>query len=270
MSLVKMLGLGLAAALIYTGSMKWVSVCRETISHKKIKGQGLRILHITDLHSNSEKKMNVNIWRHIEVLDFDMMVITGDIIQHSIQELKPHIKYLQKCAQSTPVFYVDGNHDLFCHRELKELFDTFGIKSLYDTHTSLTIGENTIQIVGLRDYYEHSNKQFKHLYRIFEGLNPRLFTLVLTHQPQMADRIKFEEWDLLLAGHTHGGQVRLPFMPTLYAPAQGLFPKYGYGWYKLGPWDRKKMFVSKGIGATVFNVRFYNRPEIALIKIGAL
>ena len=97
------------------------------------------------------------------------------------------------------------------------------------------------------------------------------FHIILSHQPQIFDwfkkgKIPFSA--LILAGHTHGGQVRLPFAPTLFAPGQGIFPGYGDGWFQRED-GTIKMFISRGIGATYFPIRMFNPPEIVIIEVMA-
>ena len=90
------------------------------------------------------------------------------------------------------------------------------------------------------------------------------FTLLLSHRPELFEVYVTCNADLVLSGHAHGGQFRLPFIGGLAAPNQGLFPKYDAGLFSEG---KTKMIVSRGIGNSIFPFRFNNRPEVVLIEL---
>lgn len=91
------------------------------------------------------------------------------------------------------------------------------------------------------------------------------YTILLSHRPELFNVYAAHSIDLILSGHAHGGQVRLPFVGGLVAPNQGLFPKYDEGIYEIGP---SKMVVSRGLGNSIFPVRINNRPELVVITLG--
>jgi predicted MPP superfamily phosphohydrolase len=117
--------------------------------------------------------------------------------------------------------------------------------------------------VKVKDANEMHGTKETHGTKEMHGTKER-FILVLSHQPSVIERIGKYSPDLLLCGHTHGGQVRFPLLPALYAPNQGLLPRYDHGWYKAGDMD---VYISKGIGATYFNVRLFNRAEVAVVEV---
>ena len=90
------------------------------------------------------------------------------------------------------------------------------------------------------------------------------FTLLLSHRPELFDTYADHDIDLVLSGHAHGGQFRLPLIGGLVAPDQGLFPKYDAGLYSEG---NTSMIVSRGLGNSIIPVRFNNRPEVVLIEL---
>lgn len=90
------------------------------------------------------------------------------------------------------------------------------------------------------------------------------FTLLLSHRPELFEIYVNNEVDLVLSGHAHGGQFRLPFVGGLVAPNQGLFPKYDAGLYTE---ENTNMIVSRGIGNSILPFRFNNRPEVILIEL---
>ena len=94
--------------------------------------------------------------------------------------------------------------------------------------------------------------------------NNELFTLLLSHRPELFDVYSEHEVDLALTGHAHGGQIRLPLFGGLVAPNQGLFPSYDSGLYKSG---NSNMIVSRGIGNSIIPLRINNRPELIIVEL---
>ena len=90
------------------------------------------------------------------------------------------------------------------------------------------------------------------------------YTILLSHRPELFDIYVKSGVDLVLSGHAHGGQFRLPFLGGLVAPNQGLFPEYDSGLYTSG---NTNMIVSRGIGNSIIPIRFNNRPEVVLLEL---
>ena len=276
-----LLGLGMAATAVpvmgYALSLPLriryeKAIFKELPSHLR----NLKILHITDLHGRNPHKMHQNIWPAILNLAFDMAVITGDVILDDISQLYPHLKGLKALVKKAPVFYVDGNHEDMFTCEMAQLFESIGVIVLYNRRGDFAVGSgnksSVVSVAGFRDYYYLSKRRFKDVPPLLSNIVARGgFHIILTHQPQIFDLLckgaangSFSA--LVLAGHTHGGQVRLPFFPTLFAPGQGILPRYGDGWYQ-GAGGRLKLFVSRGVGGTHFHVRLFNPSEVAVIQL---
>ena len=233
---------------------------------------GLRILHISDLHSDNPYVMNVDIWGHVADLDFDIAVIKGDIVldggwrrAEPILELDPHLPHLAELARRVPTFFVEGNHETAHLQRFMGIMDELGITFLYNQQYSLVINGGTLEIIGTQDYSAMLRYGFDGKEALFGHPSPP-FRLVLSHQPQIFERIKGDGQMLVLAGHTHGGQIRLPFVPTIYAPGQGWFPTYGRGLYQYID-AYSVLYVSSGIGTTYFPWRFFNPPQITVIEL---
>ena len=266
--------LALAIFGIFYGSVRWLKIYDHVLYFDNLPShlEGLRILHISDLHSNNPNRMNIDIWRHIDNLEFDIAVITGDIVldpryttYNFFEMLEAHRHGFAALAARVPTFFVEGNHEADYFHQTSQFMDEVGITFLFNDHIFLPVGGGHLEIIGTPDYItlsrnRHLDAEFD---RLFENIGGG-FQLVLTHQPQIFDRIKDSGINLVLAGHTHGGQIRLPFFPTLYAPNQGFFPRYGAGFYTH---NDAVMYVSRGIGTTYFPFRFWNRPEIAVIEL---
>ena len=248
----------------YFASMRFLVSKKERLFIKKqdFAGKRIQILHISDVHSN-DKDNKLFVWDKINKLSFDIAVITGDFIANKHTELLPHIPYLKALTQRCPVFYVFGNHEMYEEAEVRKLLESAGVTVLKDENTRLNIAGVNVNIIGIRDYYSIRRYGFGNIFELLEDVKPNEFSIMLSHQPQIFKDISSYNIDLVLSGHTHGGQVRFPFLPTLFAPGQGILPKYGDGWYhECG----SSLYISKGIGATVFPVRLFNRPEITVIE----
>ena len=257
--------LAAVSTVSYIASKRWLAVRYEQVSFDWLPERlhGLKILHISDLHGNNLKKMNLDIWPAVEPLEFDLTVITGDLVVGEMEQIKPHLPYIRRLSGRVPVFYVEGNHEMMFFEEISQLLREAGVTVLANERQIWKIGKyGPVSIIGLRDYNVLLLNRLRDAKKLLNAGDGR-FNLILSHEPQIFRHMNKLKLGLLLSGHTHGGQVRLPALPTLYAPGQGIFPKYGDGWYSEG---YNKMYISKGIGVTVFPVRLFNRPEIAVVE----
>jgi len=264
--LAALAGAGAAAAAgIAAAGRFWLKVRHEYVESEKVT-RPLRLLFFSDLHGRNRHRMNLDIWRTVEQLKgIDLTIVGGDFILRRAHEVLPHLDGIERLARRAPMFAVDGNHDNRDYRPLKRLLTERGVSMLNDRKLNLKLNGNSVDIVGLRDYMHLKRvKGFAEADTVMHSLSPDILNICVSHQPQILDRYSMCSADMFLCGHTHGGQVRFPFTPVLFAPNQGLFPKFGYGWYSQ---DGTAMFVSKGIGATHFPIRFWNRPEICVIDI---
>jgi len=265
------LGMAAAFASVAAASKYWLKVERYALKTPGLPGRGFKLLQISDLHAYSLKKPRPNIWRAVARLDFDAVMLTGDMIRADYEQLMPHLPYIRALCARAPVFFAEGNHELRHGYGTKELLEQCGVVTLYNERVQAVLNGVAVDIIGLRDYgwfkaESRRNPRCKSAVR--DGLfsdTARRFTIVLCHQPQLFEAFAGSGADLTLAGHTHGGQVRLPFLPVLYAPGQGLLPRYGTGFYRAG---KSLMYVSGGVGATVFSLRLFNRPSVAVFEIG--
>ena len=258
--------LGSVGVGVLWSSMRWLRVREQVVSFEHLPRhlQGLRILQIADLHNRSEFRKTLDIWPMVGKQDFDIAVITGDLILDEVCEIYPHAKDLAKLAKRVPTFYIEGNHEgRRKFPQMQAFMQSLGITVLDNQARVIMVNDGPLEIIGTRDYITLAKRGLIGMERLFKPYRKsEHFQLVLTHQPQTVDW--FDGGDLILSGHTHGGQLRLPFVPTLYAPQQGFRPKYGSGLYTLG--DRK-LYVSCGIGSTHFPFRTFNRPELTVLEL---
>lgn len=235
---------------------------------------GFRIAQISDLHNDEMGNDNKDLIGLLQDAKPDIIVITGDMIDSYDTHVDIAIAFAEKAVTIAPCYYVSGNHEsrLGEYAELKAAFDRLGVTVLEDETATINKNGETINIVGVID------PSFKTVYKTDNEstvLDDALaaikhqdgeYTILLSHRPEMFEIYAKYGIDLVFSGHAHGGQFRLPFVGGLYAPSQGVFPKYDAGVFTDG---NTSMVVSRGIGNSSFPIRFNNRPELVLAVLTA-
>ena len=258
----------LCFTIIIVASNRWLKVNEVPVYYYNLPEflNGFRILHITDLHANNPNRMSLDIWAAIESLDFDIAVITGDIIFRKPENLRPHLPGITELASRVPTFFIEGNHDWRYIRQITYMLNQAGVTTLLNENLTFRVGETateSIEIIGLRDFIGMNAEIYYRRTGLFLNESD-LFRLVLVHKPHAYPAIPRANMELVLAGHTHGGQIRLPFAPTLFATGQGILPRFGDGLYDFG---NSKMYISRGTGTSTLPIRFFNRPAISIIEL---
>ena len=247
-----------------------------TISSSKLPQSfdGYRIAHVSDLHNTEMGKDNEKLLAMLRDADPDMIAITGDLIDSRNTDIEVALKFVREAIKIAPCYYVTGNHEARVNEygELKAGMETAGVTVLEDVRTEISMEGATITLIGVND----PSYQTDYLFGDSETvLNTKLeelhtedgeFTVLLSHRPELFDAYTDHGIDLVLSGHAHGGQFRLPFIGGLVAPNQGFFPEYDAGIYMEG---NTNMLVSRGIGNSILPFRINNRPEVILIELQA-
>ena len=166
-----------------------------------------------------------------------------------------------------------GNHEasLSQYDELKAELENTGVVVLEDKAMQLEYNGDDITLIGLSDpSFTLKGNMFGEVPAMVDtklrGLigDKDNYTILLSHRPELFEAYVNCGVDLVLSGHAHGGQFRLPFIGGLVAPNQGLFPKYDAGLYTKGDTN---MIVCRGLGNSIIPIRFNNRPEIVLLEL---
>ena len=249
-----------------------LSVSHYEIDTDKIDGQ-VRLALITDLHSCDYGSGQADLISVIDTERTDAVLLCGDIFD---DELPPEntIEFIKDISGKYPCYYVSGNHEFWSGRadEFKDVLESFGVTVLEGTSAILEIGSTRIRISGVDDpdrYGGRSISYAEQIDRLREELSDDgLFTVLLSHRPERIAELLPLNPDLILAGHAHGGQWRLPVLLEngLFSPNQGFFPKYTNGEYSFGD---TTMIVSRGLAreSTGAIPRIFNRPEIVVITL---
>lgn len=219
---------------------------------------GLCVVQLSDLHNASFGADNTRLIDNIKKCNPDIIIITGDLVDGVTHTNIPKaINLVKQLTNICDVYYITGNHEYYLNDDKrKELIDALtdeGVTVLSDSCIQLADGFN---LIGLDDNNLNSDI-------LGTMTNADTFDLVLAHEPQRIKKYAGNGADLVLSGHAHGGQFRLPFIGAVYAPDQGLNPEYTEGLINYNDTD---MIISRGLGNSVFPFRIFNDPEIVCVK----
>lgn len=244
----------------------YLVVTHYTYVSEKISGDlaGYRIVQISDLHNATFGKDNQRLVKKIEVLNPDMIVITGDMVDYNRPNVDVALDFATQAAKICPTYYITGNHENWLsegdkQRLLKGLSDA-GVICLSDETTDIKVKNSTFTLIGLNDESLRGNT----LQNLVKNQDEAQLQILLAHEPQYLEKYAMSKVDLVLAGHAHGGQFRIPFVGGLVAPDQGFFPEYTEGVHVDG---QTTMVISRGLGNSVVPLRLFNLPEVVCIDM---
>ena len=236
-----------------------IEVTRHQISaplHSPIK-----IAHLSDLHTYGIGRREQKMLAILEQEKPDLIVITGDLISGA-DGYEGCLEVLKNMQAPLGVWIVLGNHENWTSQEVKktygefkDYFESAGTNFLFNSNRKIRYD---LWILGLDDAMAGKPDMEAALV----GVPENAYKICLFHSPAYFDEVA-GKCDLVFAGHSHGGQVRLPFLKPLWLPKE--CDGYDKGWFEgVG----SKMYVSRGIGTSIFPIRFNCRPEIAIITLG--
>ena len=235
---------------------------------------GYRIAHVSDLHNAEMGKDNEKLLVMLRDADPDMIAITGDLIDSRNTDIEVALQFIREAVKIAPCYYVTGNHEARINEygELKSGMEAAGVTVLEDAQTEISLESEAITLIGVNDPSYQTDYLFGDSETVMDTKLEELhtdndwFTILLSHRPELFDTYVDHDIDLVLSGHAHGGQFRLPFIGGLVAPNQGLFPEYDAG---IHTDENTNMIVSRGIGNSILPFRINNRPEVILIELQA-
>ncbi len=254
-----------------------LTVTKIEYSNPKIETglDGFKIVHISDLHNHrfgaSQSKLVLAVWEQRP----DIIVVTGDSIDRRRTDIKAAMEFYDQAVMIAPVCFVTGNHEELSGRydEFKTRLISAGVCILENRLVTLNHKGSLIKLIGLSDACSfgfvtklEAPKALSSIRNTLKDLTigDSCFSILLTHRPEFIDIYSECGVDLVLSGHAHGGQVRLPFIGGLFAPGQGVFPRYTSGIYYAG---KTAMVVSRGLGNSIFPLRMFNPPDIVSLTL---
>lgn len=239
-----------------------VNTYQIPVPHLPTSFNGLRIAHLTDLHYGSLMPRIVieQIIHSTNSLEPDIIVCTGDYIheRHASTQIDTVWPYLMKLRAKYGVYSVLGNHDHWgdTARSLSWLEQSG--QNVRHTAVPILKGEERIWIGGAGDYWEDELG----IDQAFQHVPAHECKILLAHNPDSADTRYETRVDLMISGHTHGGQVNIPFFGPPILPVQN--KSYSSGFIRTG---RTNLYISRGLGWAILPVRFNCFPEISVLKL---
>lgn len=257
---------------------RWLKITRPQINLGQAQQPPLRVLHLSDLHYSVDVPLSfIDEAIHLGLAEKpDLILVTGDFITGSLGNIAGSLgnvtgyaRVLAQLPAAAPTFACLGNHDGGVWgpdsgpnrpRTVTELLGHANIPCLYNSSRSVQLGTRHVQILGVGDLWAGDCSPAV----AFQNAPPRgdALRLVLNHNPDAKDRFRPFDWDMMLCGHTHGGQIRVPFVgATPLAPVQD--KRYVAGLYR---WENRWLHVSCGVG-NLHGFRYNCRPEFSLLTI---
>ena len=239
----------------------------------------VRIVLVTDLHSCAYGKGQRKLLDAIDEQTPDLILLGGDIFDDQLPDEKA-VVFLRELGGKYPCYYVTGNHEYWSGEagftEKMARLEECGVVRLSGEAVSVDVDGTKLALCGVDDpdawggssgYAEYRTGSFREqAAQAADRAEAGLYTVLLAHRPEQLELYASLGFDLVLTGHAHGGQWRIPgILNGLYAPDQGLFPPYAGGRYER---DGTVMIVSRGLAReSTFVPRFCNRPELVVIEL---
>ncbi len=241
-----------------------IDVSRFTVSGAPEAFSGFKIAQISDLHNAEFGADNQKLIEILERAAPDAIVLTGDLVDGWRTNVDSAASFARRCAEIADCYFVTGNHEAKIgddYAALETALSDAGVTVLRNASVRIRNGVESIRLIGVDD---PSFGGEANLDATLEALSSDDFTVLLAHRPEGID--EYAKWgiDLVLSGHAHGGQIRIPGIGGVYAPGQGFFPKYTSGEYAVGD---TTMIVSRGLGNSVLPLRVNDRPEIVIVTL---
>lgn len=231
-----------------------------------------KIVQISDLHDAQIGENNEKLIAMTAETEPDCIVLTGDFVDSSRFHPERSLSVAEALVKIAPVYYVSGNHEAILpdaeYQALTDGLRALGVCVLEDESAELTRGGQSIRLIGLTDIGFHPGTLEEKKDALRTALSALLpedeFSVTLAHRPELMDVYTECGAPLILSGHAHGGQIRLPGIGGLIAPGQGLFPKYTDGKYEE---NGTTLVVSRGVGNSVLPLRVNDRPQIVVVQL---
>ena len=269
-----------------------------SVSSLKVNNK-IRIIQISDLHNCSYGKDNNNIVSRVKKLKPDLIIYTGDIIDSKSESNGRVISLCQKLSEIAPSYYIYGNNEVEIYYdipltqesldkkfgfddnnrepgklleitdELTKKLEVSGIKVLKNESDTITIGATVVDVYGVltsnpSSFWSYAGESFDEY--IYSNENHLKITAI--HEPLVFEEYSPDSWgDLMLAGHNHGGTVKIPMIGPLYTHDGGLLPERG-GHYVCGRYEvqGRPLIISSGLENNNI-MRINNQPEIVIVDI---
>lgn len=229
----------------------------------------VRVMLLSDLHSCDYGRGQRELLDAVEAQAPDAVLLAGDMVDDEMSRLDPERAYTVLAALGAryPTYYVTGNHEFWSGQvpAIKARIAALGVTVLEGTSAALTVGGQTLTVCGVDDPAAGETVWRDQLEAVAEEKKEG-FSILVTHRPERVEEYAQTDFDLVVAGHAHGGQWRIPGLVNgLMAPNQGLLPKYAGGAYSVGVGT---LIVGRGLARESTRIpRIWNPPEVVTIEL---
>lgn len=233
---------------------------------------GFRIAHISDLHNAEFGEGNGELLALLRAEAPDIIAITGDLVDSRNTDLDVALEFAREAVKIAPCYYATGNHEaqIGAFEAFAQQLRAIGVTVLRGEAVTLKRDGQQLRVTGVDDYSFFPSpsgigeESVAQMMAQLDPISKEGYDILLFHRPELAPRLRESGIELILSGHAHGGQVRIPFLGGLIAPDQGWFPEYDAGLYSFGQMD---LIVSRGLGNSIIPLRVNNRPEVVMITL---
>ena len=233
---------------------------------------GLKIVHFSDLHYTRiiTKKSVTKIINEINLIKPDIVFFTGDLVDTDKVLTEDDKNFLIESLSNINSTYgkyaILGNHDIANNNgDIMSIYSQSGFNLLENEYDVIYSKNNDKIFIGGLNSVSHELEDIDKVMSYYDtNDSSNTYNIILLHEPDYADNIvnSYDNINLILAGHSHGGQVRLPIIGALYTPKNG--HKYVKGYYDL---NGTSLYVTSGIGVSRYNFRLFNKPEINFYRL---
>lgn len=267
----------LALAILVALGNNWLQSTTIEVESARLPASfdGYRIVQVSDLHGHRFGRNQSRLVKAVREAHPDLIAVTGDLTSWGRWNAEDVEGLARQLRDIAPVYFITGNHDHYARDlpKLLSLLEAVGVKVLAGTSMEIARGSESITIAGIQDprYFRRSEGEYEAtiqwksaLAALRATIEPQKFSLLLSHRPEFLADYERLGFDLVLSGHAHGGQVRLPVVGALYTPDQGWFPPFASGVHRRG---ETALVVSRGLGNSKFPIRVLNRPELVVVRL---
>jgi len=251
-----------------------IDVSRMTVTSNRLPEafDGYHVVQVADLHGKAFGSEQQRLLKKIDRAKPDLVVMTGDLIDSRRNGEEAALTLMKSLVDHYPVYFVTGNHEVRRNLTILPKLEQLGVTILRNESRIIEYKGQSISLFGIddptttrwREGLSEPDGIRQSLDQVLQDVSPDAFQLLLAHRPEYKTLYAERSIDLVLSGHAHGGQIRLPFTEGLYAPGQGFFPQVTAGRYRE---EKTELIVSRGLGNSLFPFRLFNHPELVVVTL---
>lgn len=259
-----------------------IDIEKYTVKNAKIPEafNNFKIVQLSDFHSKGYRNTTEKIISKIKKINPDIIVMTGDMVSYDMTGTEEFEKLVKELSEIYPIYCIDGNHEHLAEKLIPgeylyfmEFLRELGVITIKNDYVEIYKTNESINLYGVNIpldwpsgiYVNKLQLESDYVEKTLPKIDTDKFNILLAHNPIFINQ--YIKWgaDLVLAGHMHGGIVRIPFTNIgLLSPERKIFPRYTAGKFKI---KNSVMIVNRGIGASTFKLRLFNNPEITVITL---